>query len=101
MAVVQLRVDPQGRAYSTLQAAEEQDKLQEAQDAAAAAQEVMGQVLHERAKWRTQSCTQAASCTDTVSTVLEDFVDDNLQNQVRTGYRMRDFVLQIVSIILL
>lgn len=83
MAVVQLRVDPQGRTYSTLQAAEEAEQQLEGEQAAVASQDVMGQVMKERVKWDSTTCTQAASCTDTVSTVLEDFNDDcPTQNQV-------------------
>lgn len=71
MAVVQLRVDPHGRAYSTLhEAAEERDRR--GSEAAAAAERVIDQVMRDRVRWQ----KGRESCTDTVSTVLDDVGDD-------------------------
>lgn len=76
MAVVQLRVDPHGRAYSTLhEAAEERERR--GSEAAAAAERVIDQVMRDRVKWQ----GARESCTDTVSTVLEDVGEDSVSER--------------------
>lgn len=77
MAVVQLRVDGEGRAYSTLQdAAERAEEADADEEVTEAAQEVMGRVINQRATWAAGEGARAPSCTDTLSTVLDDFGDE-------------------------